>query len=191
MIGADVLPDGVHLELPSDEELRAGYHAYRIREARALVGLLPREVIRPLYREALKGVDPDDDAVGDPLAVLMDFCESLLPLPPFEVWQRDIEQNPAAHLHALDEAPDAPTVAAPETLEARSFESRGLRWVARCRAFRDGDAWRGFITFQASVGGPAHRTTLIFRESDAAVLRERFLGFDLVALEAFLRSTLP
>jgi hypothetical protein len=36
-----------------------------------------------------------------------------------------------------------------------------------------------------------HRTTLIFRETDPADLRERFLGFEPVALEAFLRSALP
>jgi len=191
LIGVDALPSGVRLEAPSEEELRIGYHAYRVREARALIGLLPREVIRPLYRKALRGVSRSDGDVGDPLAVLMDFCESLLPLPPFDVWRRDLERNPSAHLQALDEAPDAPTAAAPETLEARSFESRGSRWVARCRAYRDGDAWRGFIAFQSDLGGPVHRTTLIFREADPAVLRDRFLGFDFVALEAFLRSTLP
>jgi hypothetical protein len=36
-----------------------------------------------------------------------------------------------------------------------------------------------------------HRTTLIFRESHPVDMRERFLGFDVAALQAFLRSALP
>ena len=36
-----------------------------------------------------------------------------------------------------------------------------------------------------------HRTALVFRESDPADLRERFLSFESGTLEAFLRSALP
>ena len=184
MIAADTTPfPGVRPERPSNEELRTGYDAYR-----ALVGLLPREVIRPLYRRASRSAERNGDVASDPLALLLDFCEGLLPLPPFEVWRDDLERNPSEHRRTLHDAADAPTAAAPETLEARSFESRGQRWTAHCRAFRDGDAWRGYIVFRSEVAGPAHRTTLIFRESDPAALRERFTEFDLTALEAFLRS---
>lgn len=191
MIGEVQGHAGAEVEAPSVEELRTRYDAYRVRQARVLVGMLPHEVIRPLYRRAVRATSPKAEAPEDPLAVLVDFCEALLPLPPFQVWLLDVTRNPAAHLRALEHAPDAPTVAAPETVESRSFESGGRRWTARCRAFRDRDAWRGFIAFRSADNGPAPRTTLIFRESDPVALRERFLGFERAALEAFLRSALP
>jgi hypothetical protein len=63
--------------------------------------------------------------------------------------------------------------------------------MAHLRSFRDGDAWRGYIAFEEQASKNVHRTALIFRESDPADLRDRFLDFEAVALAAFLRSALP
>ena len=122
---------------------------------------------------------------------LVDFCETLLPLPPFEAWLEDVSRHPAAYLEELEKAADAPTAAAPDTLEARTFELGQTSWLASLRGFRDDDAWRGFISFQESGSQTVHRTALIFREECASELRERFLTFEPTTLSAFLRSALP
>lgn len=190
------------LVAPTGEELRARYADYRRRQARALVGMLPQEAIRPLYRRALEA-DTASSTRGngaptregpldeDPLERLLRFCETLLPLPPFEVWLQDVGRSPRAHLGDLDASADVPTPASPATLEARRFGPEGRGWVARLRGFRDEDAWRGFIAFEENGTGRVHRTSLIFREPGPSDLRDRFLAFESGTLEAFLRSTLP
>lgn len=189
-----MIPSPIDLVAPTGDELRARYADYRRRQARALVGMLPREAIRPLYRKALHAAGPgakrrvEDE---DPLERLLRFCEDLLPLPPFEVWERDVRRSPGAHLGDLDDSPEAPTPAAPATLEARRLDPGGRAWTARLRGFRDRDAWRGFIAFEEAGTGRVHRTALIFCEPGPADLRERFLGFEPTTLEAFLRSALP
>jgi hypothetical protein len=172
------------------EELLDQYRAYRKRQARGLVRMLPREAIRPLYRRA-RAAGHGVDAASDPLAVLVDYCETLLPLPPFERWYEDLAASPAAHLHDLDDSATAPTADAPATVEARALELDGAPWIAYLRSFRDGSAWRGYIAFEDAHAGRVHRTALIFRENDPADLRDRFLDFEPVALAAFLRSALP
>ena len=172
-------------------ELRRQYEGYRIRQARALVRLLPKEAIRPLYRRAILNGGLGGVAQIDPLAVLVRYCESLLPLPPFESWVEDVTLHPVAHLRDLDDSADVPTATAPATMEARLFEHHGDPWIAHLRSFRDGDTWRGFIAFEERRSGQVHSTALVFRESDPADLRERFLGFEPAALDAFLRSALP
>jgi hypothetical protein len=174
----------------AENELRLQYRAYRHRQARGLVGMLPREAIRPLYRRARRA-GYGGDAPGDPLAALVDYCETILPLPPFERWCEDRSAWPTAHLQDLDDSAAAPTAEAPTTVEARPFELDGTPWVAYLRSFRDGAVWRGYIAFEDPHSGRVHRTALIFRESDPADLRDRFLDFEQVALEAFLRSALP
>jgi hypothetical protein len=174
----------------SQNELRAQYAEYRKRQARGLVRMLPREAVRPLYRRARRA-GYADGRTTDPLAALVDYCETLLPLPPFERWCEDRAASPAAHLQDLDDSAAAPTAAAPTTVEARAFEVDGTPWVAYLRSFRDGAAWRGYIAFEERVSQRVHRTALIFRESDPADLRVRFLDFEPVALAAFLRSALP
>ena len=174
----------------TEDELRLQYRAYRQRQARGLVGMLPREAIRPLYRRARRD-GHGGHAPSDPLAALVEYCETLLPLPPFERWCEDRSTWPAAHLHDIDASAEAPTAEAPTTVEARPFDLDGAPWVAYLRSFRDGAAWRGYIAFENRVTGRVHRTTLIFRESDPAGLRERFLDFEHVALQALLRSALP
>ena len=95
------------------------------------------------------------------------------------------------HLEDLDDSAAAPTAEAPATVEARPFEYGGAPWIAYLRSFRDGAAWRGYIAFEEHASRRVHRTALIFRESNPADLRERFLDFAPVALGAFLRSALP
>ena len=80
--------------------------------------------------------------------------------------------------------------AAPATLETRRFEREGTEWLARLRAFRDRDAWRGFITFHSEAGEPTQRTSLVFREDGPREVRDRFLSFESAALESFLRSAM-
>jgi hypothetical protein len=176
---------------PTEAELREAYEQYRERQARRLVALLPREAVRPLYRAARANpelaTEPDD-----PLGLLAAHCASFLPLPPFEVWRADFRAHPEAYLTELAAAADAPTPAAPVTLESRRLpRSDGAPWVARLRGFRDEDAWRGFIAFEDERSGDVHRTALIFREGDPTDLRDRFLGFESATLEAFLRSCRP
>lgn len=173
------------------EELVGHYAAYRRREARTLVGMLPKEAVRPLYRRAVQDSadTPDGD---DPMTLLLAYCERLLPLPSFEVWLADLRRWPDAHWSALENSADAPSPAAPATVDVRGFVRDSRSWLARLRAFRDGDAWRGFIAFEEDgTRGPTHRTTLIFRESSLSELRDRFRGFESASLEAFLRSALP
>jgi hypothetical protein len=172
------------------DDLLLEYRAYRKRQARGLVRLLPKEAVRPLYRRALRA-GLGDAMSSDPLATLVDYCETLLPLPPFELWCEDRVASPAAHLLDLDDSAAAPTAEAPTTVEARVFDFEGTSWIAHLRSFRDGTAWRGFITFEERASRRVHKTALIFRESDPADLRERFLEFEAGALIAFLRSALP
>jgi hypothetical protein len=179
------------LVAPTDQELRARYADYRRRQARALVGMLPQEAIRPMYRRAFHAGHRSPGHDEDPLERLLRFCEELLPLPPFEVWLHDLHRSPEAHLVDLDASADVPTATAPATLESRRFAPDGRAWVARLRGFRDGGAWRGFIAFEENSTGRVHRTSLIFRETDPSDLRDRFLSFEPATLQAFLRSALP
>jgi hypothetical protein len=183
---------GAHAERwqPTDQELRARYRAYRRRQARGLIRLLPRDAVRPLYRRAV-AANGGGSGADDPLEVLVRYCEALLPLPPYEAWKADHLSNPLAHLHELDDSAEAPCVKAPATLDARFLEHDGRRWVAYVRSYREGSVWRGFIAFQCERSTRVLRTTVIFRESTAADVRVRFLDFDEGALRAFLRSCLP
>lgn len=191
MIATDVEGSSYRLQPSSTREFRVQYEAYRVRQARGLVRMLPRDVIRPLYRRAIVAERATEVGIADPLAVLLKYCETLLPLPPFEVWAEDASLNPVAHLHDLDDSADVPTAAAPATLERRLFDHAGQAWLADLRSFRDRGTWRGYISFLGRRSGEVHRTALIFRESGAADVRERFLSFESAVLEAFLRSALP
>jgi hypothetical protein len=172
------------------EGLRDQYQAYRTRQARKLVRMLPTVAVRPLYRAALAdvGARPGE---RDAVALLVRYCERMLPLPPFEVWLEDATLHAASHLDDLDDAADAPSARAPASIDDRPFEYRRETWVAHLRGFRDGDAWRGYITFERPGAPPLHHTSLIFRETTPTDLLARFSSFDEGALEAFLRSALP
>jgi hypothetical protein len=184
-------------QLPIDgSELRRQYALYRRRQARALLSIVPREAVRPLYRRALQAVV---DAVADgpsmdSLEALLATCEGILPLPPYDVWVEDLRRYPSAHLVELDQSAEAPSAAAPVVLSARKLHTEGEDWRARLWAFRDDDAWRGFIDFESESERASHRrsrTALVFRERGPADLRHTFLGFTTATLTAFLRSTLP
>lgn len=175
----------------SRPELLERYRAYRRRQARGLLHMLPREAVRPLYRRALQGVEERQSPDADPMETLLVYLERLLPLPPFEVWRADVANAPEAHLHDIGDSADAPAADAPVTVESRDFSLGDRSWAAHLRSFRDGDAWRGFIAFEDRSSNRVHRTALIFREPDAVGVRERFLSFEARTLEAFLRSALP
>jgi len=179
----------------TEEELRARYAAYRTRHATRLVRMLPREAIRPLYRrarsEAVRDGGAEAGVAEDPLALLVAYCEALLPLPPFETWRDDFERNPDAHFADLEDSLDDPTAETPSTMESRGVELGGDAWTAHLRAFREDGYWRAFIAFEESGTGRLQRTAAVFYERDAAELRDRFLSFEPAALQAFLRSALP
>jgi hypothetical protein len=181
--GADTTSLGV-------DEVQAEYAAYRRRQARALVRMLPREAVRPLYRRALEAGGGVESA-PDPLGTLVAHCERLLPLPPFERWLEDRRGYPDAHLRDVDDSAEAPTAEVPSTLDVRAFDVSGASWVARLRSFREGVTWKAFIAFERSGSHDVHRTAVIFHESDPVDVRERFNSFDHAALRAFLRSALP
>ena len=183
------------LESTQADELQERYDAYRRRQAARLVQMLPKDAVRPLYRrardEAQRAGTLPEGGEGDPLALLMDFCQRILPLPPFEVWLKDLYAHPDGHLTDLAEAAGGPTAEAPSTMEVRSVEYNGRPWVATLRSFREQDLWRGYIAFEERDSGRVHRTAAVFCEDHPSDLRERFLSFESTALEAFLRSALP
>jgi len=168
----------------------AHYQAYRRRQAAALLSLVPREAIRPLYRQALGGSEAIDAmGEGDSLALLLSFCEKILPLPSFEVWLSDRRAHPAAH---LDEAGTVPEERqAHVTVETRLLEGFGALWQAELDVRCDDGIWRGHVTFRSADGSRSHSTGEIFREDAADSVRDRFLEFDDHTLGAFLRSALP
>jgi hypothetical protein len=142
-----------------------------------------------MYRKAR--VARFENSEADPLETLILFAETLIPLPPFEVWHRDLRTNPDAHLRDLNESAEAPTAAAPSTVEVRSMRYAGAPWWAQLKSFREGPVWRGYIAFHDRASGQVYRTTTIFRENDPTDRRERFLSLEEAALMAFLRFTLP
>ncbi|MEX2466110.1 MAG: hypothetical protein WD995_04325 [Gemmatimonadota bacterium] len=185
-------PEAQSGEIAVDREaLRPMYEAYRRRQARRLVSMLPRESIRPLYRAVLDARSVDDGAPGDPLEALVAHCATLLPLPPFPVWAADLARFPDAHLRDLDDSAEGPSPAEPLALAARMVDCGGVTWTARLHVFRADGAWRGFIAFEGPSLGDTCRTAVVFRESTPEELRARFLAFEAVALGAFLRSSLP
>lgn len=174
----------------SEEELLRWYHAYRRRQARRLVSILPRDAVRPLYRAALAATGAASADGADPLSVLMEHCAKVLPLPPFEVWLADLARHPQAHFEDWDEAVDAPSSADPATLAARELIRGDERWrVALCAYPQDG-TWRAHLSFTGPALHDSHRTAAVFREPSAEALRDRFMDFDITSLEAFLRSCL-
>lgn len=170
------------------DELRSMYHAYRQRQARGLVSMLPREAIRPLYRAAIAG--RVEETSGDPLEILVAHCATLLPLPPYAVWAADFARHPDEHLRDLDASVEGPTPAKPVTLSRRFLVVGDKRWAAVLRAFRAEHAWRGYIAFEGPSADDRCRTAEIFRETTPEELKNSFSTFDTAALEAFLRSSL-
>jgi len=144
-----------------------------------------------MYRRSCSERPVEHDSETDSLNLLLRFCESILPLPPFDIWLEDFRDHPRSHLDDMDRSAEVPSSSTPATLETRRLVRGPDAWTVRLRGFRDGGVWRGYIAFEEQASGRVHRTALIFRERDAWDLRERFLGFEPATLEAFLRSSLP
>jgi len=175
-----------------DPALEARYRAYRSRQARALVSLLPHRAVRPLYARARAWAGKTGTQVGnDPLATLLLFLQEVIPLPPFAVWLRDRSENLEAHLEEeFTSAPAHRRVSPPVMVESRGMRLGEAPWRASLSVFRRDEAWRGFISFRPLGEGPAVRTADIFREENPEEIRNRFHSLNAHTLQAFLRSLL-
>ena len=169
--------------------LRSRYEAYCAQQAAALPALLPREWVRALYRDARATVAR---TVTDPLALLVQHCRNVLPLPPFEVWMEDYRRDRRPYLEALGVEASGPRRDAPVTVELRPFEHAGESWCAGLALFHEPPGWQGFIRFhrEGAVDG-AQRTADVFLADTPEAVRVRFRSFSPNTLQAFLRSTLP
>ena len=195
----------------SEAQLRELYHRYCMAQGAALTSLLPREAIRPLYREALArtGSSSGEDAGSgnDPMGTLAEYCASILPLPPFQLWVQDFQAHRMEYLEELAKTAGPQGRSEPLEVEAVPFLSGRQQWVAGLQLFRDGDAWRGFIAFTPQAGqdklapdvsgrsltrfSSQVRTADIFREDLPEEVRNRFRDLSPAALHALLRSSLP
>lgn len=130
-------------------------------------------------------------SVCDPLGVLMDYLDSRMPLPPFGLWCVDVRRSPEEHLDEGWMEGAGPHRGAPMMVACRSESLLGQPWTAHLRCFRESCVWYGYLSFQHAGHGAAYRTTDIFREGELRSVRGRFMDFDPLTLEAFLRSVLP
>jgi hypothetical protein len=169
------------------------YRSYRQRQARALVSLIPPEVVRPLYASAREWARERGHEVGkDPLATFLLFLETLLPLPPFDLWKDDRTRNLSEHLREESEGIEAlQSRSIPMRVDSRLVEHAGEEWKATLHLFRREEAWRGYILFDRGSAESGVRTADIFREDNPEEVRERFLDCRSETLQAFLRSVLP
>ncbi len=177
---------------PSDSALRRRYVEYCQGQASALLGLLPKDAIRPLYRKArewatARGLHENKD----PMATLVRYCRELLPLPPFEPWLDDYELHRTAYLQLAAEGPLHARTVEPVMVDVREVTLDGRTWTAGLSLFRDGAVWRGFIGFRQTAADPGVRTAAIFCEEDPKEIRERFTNLAFHTVQAFLRSALP
>ncbi|MDX1632869.1 MAG: hypothetical protein R3234_13445 [Thermoanaerobaculia bacterium] len=177
--------------IQGDPSLRRLYRGYRRRQAEALVRVLPRDAVRPLYRRAREWAVANRAHEGkDPLATLVAFCEELLPLPPYPVWLADFRSHRDGHLEEIQAAP-GPVQKEPVEVDIRRLRAAEERWYASLNLFLGEDVWRGFVAFRREGRPESVRTTDIFRGESAREIRKRFREFDEETLRAFLRSTLP
>jgi len=172
--------------------LKGRYEEYCRQQVSLLLGIIPREAVRPLYRRArtwatTRGLHESQD----PMSTLRLFCRDVLPLPPFEVWLLDNENHRLAHVSAgLGFSPLTEPME-PIAVEFRRLEHDAEPWHGTLEVYRGGDAWRGLIRFQRDGEEGHFRTGEIFREDNLQDLRDRFISFTAPTLSAFLRSTLP
>jgi hypothetical protein len=154
--------------------------------------MLPRDGVRALYRSARGQVTGE---VVDPLALLVEECRRVLPLPPFELWAQDYLRNRLCHLEEM-EFSVGPRKSAPATIDVRRLRHGGQMWVAELAVFHEPPLWRGLITFhpEGAEGGAQHivrhSTGDVFREEHSEDVRERFRSFGEGTLQAFLRSAI-
>lgn len=171
--------------------LETRYARYREREVAGFLSVIPREGVRPLYREALRWAARTDRAMPDkePMAVLVAYLGENLPLPPFEVWLRDLRSHPEAHAEAAWRAEPSPD--GPVTVAVRPLHGEDGVWYAALEIESNGADWKGAISFHREGQESRYRTARIFVENSPTAVKERFLGFDEVTLAAFLRSVRP
>lgn len=176
-----------------DSALYGRYLNYRQREASALLTLVPRDGLRPLYRAAREwAVEVGLHENKDPMATLLAYCERVLPLPPFDVWVADYQSHRLAYMEEMGKPPLAPVETEPVLVEVRGVRLDGeADWYGSLYVGHDGVDWRGHIAFHQDGVGRVHRTGEIFVEDALEIVRERFLGFTDATMAAFLRSTLP
>lgn len=185
-------PESAARPEPSDPQLRERYEQYRRRQAARLLTLVPRDAVRPLYRQArARALRRGSFDPKDPVQALVELCLELLPLPPFERWRDDLERNPLPHLE--DEAWGRSPQPAPRATRAdtRVLTYRDVLWYASLHLYPHHHGWRGFIAFHSPQRPEPLRTADIFQEATAAQVRDRFRSFEEQTLEAFLRSVLP
>lgn len=176
----------------AQELLRSRYEAYCAQQAAALPAVLPRDGVRALYRSARRQVTGE---VVDPLALLVEECRRVLPLPPFDLWAQDYLRNRRYHLEEM-EIGVGPRKGSPVTIDVRRLQHGGRSWVAELAVFHEPPLWRGLITFhlEGIEGGAQHivrhSTGDVFREDHSEDVRERFRSFSEDTLQAFLRSAI-
>jgi hypothetical protein len=121
-----------------DPDLEARYEEYRHRQAKGLISILPREAIRPLYGQAREwGRETGREVEKDPLATLLLFLETILPLPPRSVWEEDRAAHLDAHVREEFASPPAHRQDSPPvTVESRAMDMDGHRWRATLNLFR-------------------------------------------------------
>ena len=179
----------------SSASLRAAYQRYLEREAQAFLRMIPREGIRPLYAEARAWAARMGLHEGkDPMASLIAFCKTSLPLPPFGVWLEDFRAHPASHAEATSEHALSEEDRVPSQVAIRQLEFRGRSWTAGLNVFHEGGNWRGFISFQSADGSrpcASVRTSTVFCETRLDTVTRVFEDFTPTTLSGFLRSVLP
>ncbi len=176
----------------SESDLRRYHGDYCAKQAAALVSLISREAIRPLYARAREwAASGGSHESKDPMRSLVRFCRTILPLPPYEVWLEDFHRNRMEYLRESMEVGMGTAPAEPLTVDVRSISLGDRPWNAGLALFQEGAKWRGYITFQESPGSRAARTADIFLDGDPEEIRNRFRSFRSATLEAFLRSALP
>lgn len=167
------------------------YDWYCDRQVSMLLSLLTSDGRRSLYAAARSWASArSEHEAKDPMATLRRYCRELLPLPPFPIWQKDVQANPAAYLEDDLDPPGTRTRKDPVTVDARSVRYRDRPWSVELRLFNDGEIWRGFMAFRSGKG-PAFSTADVFCEVAPEHIRERFREFAPDTLCAFLRSALP
>lgn len=175
---------------PATEVLHRRYDAYRARQGRDLLALMPREGVRRLlkaFRE--QGGHPEPE-----LETLAVFAAARMPLPPFGVWLEDFHRHRAEHLELagppLSDGPQA-AEGAPVTVDVRTLRVGAAEWVASLAVHPVSTGWRGAIYFHLPPDSRSFPTADVFREEDVTSVRRRFADLDQATLQAFLRSVLP
>lgn len=170
--------------------VRGIYERYCDHEARHLLGLVPRDGLRTLYRAARDAAGEEEGArgapSGEPMALMVRFARRLLPLPPYEVWLRSYLRDRAPYLEALGIA-SVPDLSEPVLVDVRPLDGG---WTAGLHLFHRPEGWRGFLRFQRESDSQGYRTADIFHGDDPRELRQRFQEFHSATLQAFLRSVL-